>query len=117
MHEQCIVLQCLPPGLKIGLFRFSLSFNPCFPAFYTSIACLQILYTANFLIEPGMFLFTWDTEHCKFSSFISSITEAQERKQNWGSPKGVSNINTRWEGGGGGASAPLVPMHMDYKSM
>ena len=40
----CSDMQCTKsftksmPVLNIGLFRFSLSFNPCFPAFYTIIA-------------------------------------------------------------------------------
>ena len=41
--------------LNIGLFRFSLSLDPCFLPFYTTIA-LQILYTTNFLIENVFYL-------------------------------------------------------------
>ena len=49
------ILLCV---LNIGLFRFSLSLDPCFLPFYTTIA-LQILYTTNFLIENVFYLLVY----------------------------------------------------------
>ena len=63
-------------GLNIGLFRFSLSFNPCFPSFLHHY-CLQILYTTNFLIE-NVFIYL-----SKFDRLIKSIqlqTKSNENK-------------------------------------
>ena len=73
MHEQCIVLQCVP-AKYIGLFRFSLSaFNPCFRAFYNLLienvfiylfhcflfitGCI-IMQSMNFITHDATYIFT-----------------------------------------------------------